>query len=243
MSKSFVFSRLFSLFACCDRLLHDDPFFLLFTPKKISDYVLIFSFNRNKVCKALIYNTIVYGGDFFMHCWKTINLERQFGFYRVFLLSSIIMMMVFSLIYVPMNLVYSSSFYDNHLLAFVLGLVSIYPLHKLIHLLPILPYVNKMRWKWDRKLIILPIVSLRVNRPISKHLYMLALIAPFLFINSILLAGCIQFPHHSHYFAILLAFHSGICAIDFIYAKQLMYSPRKALIEENEDGYEILIYQ
>ncbi|MEG9296249.1 DUF3267 domain-containing protein [Mangrovibacillus sp. Mu-81] len=178
-----------------------------------------------------------------MHCWKTINLERQFGFYRVFLLSSIIMMMVFSLIYVPMNLVYSSSFYDNHLLAFVLGLVSIYPLHKLIHLLPILPYVNKMRWKWDRKLIILPIVSLRVNRPISKHLYMLALIAPFLFINSILLAGCIQFPHHSHYFAILLAFHSGICAIDFIYAKQLMYSPRKALIEENEDGYEILIYQ
>jgi Putative zincin peptidase len=178
-----------------------------------------------------------------MHCWKTINLERQFGFYRVFLLSSIIMMMVFSFIYVPINLVYSNSFYDNHSLVFVFGLLSIYPLHKLIHLLPIFPYVKKMRWRWDRKLLILPIVSLRVDRPISKNLYMIALLAPFLVINSILLYGCIQFPHYSHYFAILLAFHSGICAIDFIYAKQLMNSPKNALIEENEDGYEILIYQ
>jgi hypothetical protein len=37
-------------------------FFYLPT-NKILDFVLIFSVNRNKVCKALIYNTIVYGGD------------------------------------------------------------------------------------------------------------------------------------------------------------------------------------
>ncbi|OIU73223.1 hypothetical protein BHE18_14255 [Rossellomorea aquimaris] len=178
-----------------------------------------------------------------MHCWKSINLERQFGFYRVFLLSSIIMMMVFSFIYVPITLMYSSSFYDNHLPGFLLGLISIYPLHKLIHLVPIFPYVKMMRWRWDRKLIFLPIVTLRVNRPISKYLYIAALFAPFLVINGVLLYGCIHFPHYSHYFAILLAFHSGICAIDFIYAKQLLDSPRNALIEENEDGYEILIYQ
>lgn len=89
----------------------------------------------------------------------------------------------------------------------------------------------------------LPILSLRVDQPISKYRYLVALVAPFFVLNSILLYGCFHFPHYSHYFTMLLAFHSGICAIDFIYAKQLMDSPKNALIEENEDGYEILIYQ
>ncbi|WP_064092131.1 DUF3267 domain-containing protein [Rossellomorea aquimaris] len=178
-----------------------------------------------------------------MHCWKSINLEKQFGFYRVFLLSSIIMMMVFSFIYVPIKLLFPSSFYDNHLMVFIFGLISIYPMHKFFHFLPIFPYVSKMKWKCNRKLAILPIVSLRVDIPISKYRYLLALITPFLIINSILLYGCFHFAHYSHYFTMLLAYHSGICAIDFIYVKQLMSSPKNALIEENEEGYEILIYQ
>ncbi|MGD6957798.1 DUF3267 domain-containing protein [Rossellomorea aquimaris] len=178
-----------------------------------------------------------------MHCWKTINLEKQFGFYRVFLLSSIIMMMVFSLIYVPINLLFPSAFYDNHFLVFFIGMLSIYPLHKFFHIVPILLFVKKMKCSCNRKLFFLPIVSLRVDQPISKYRYMLALVAPFFVLNGILLYGCIHFPHYSHYFTMLLAFHSGICAIDFIYAKQLMDSPKNALIEENDDGYEILIYQ
>jgi hypothetical protein len=178
-----------------------------------------------------------------MHCWKTINLEKQFGFYRVFLLSCLTMMMVFSIIYVPIDLFFSKSLYDNHLLTFMFGLLSIYPLHKFFHLLPFIPYARQIKCKCLRKLQIVPIVSLRVDLPISKYRYVVALISPFIIINSTLLLGCIYFTHHAHYFTILLAYHTGICAIDLIYAKQLMYSPKNALIEENDDGFEILIFQ
>jgi hypothetical protein len=178
-----------------------------------------------------------------MHCWKTINLEKQFGHSRVMLLSCLVMMMVFTIIYVPVNLILSEDLYDTHFYMFLIGLLLIYPLHKLLHLVPILSYLTKIKYQVKRQLFFIPIVSLRVGEPIPKNRFVLALVFPFFSINAVLLAGCILMPHYSHYFTILTAYHTGICTVDFLYAKCLLYSPRDAMIEENEDGYEILNLQ
>ena len=39
----------------------------------------------------------------------------------------------------------------------------------------------------------------------------------------------------------LLAYHCGLCLIDLFILKNLLRSPKKALIEETETGYEILV--
>jgi hypothetical protein len=178
-----------------------------------------------------------------MHCWKTINLDKQFGFYRIFFLSLFVMMMVFSVIYVPINLIISQDLYDSHFYYFLFGAIIVYPLHKLLHLIPILRYMNKVKYKVKMYFGIFPVFSFRVDTPIPKYRYIIALLFPFITLTVVFLFGCLYFPHYAHYFTILMAYHTGVCAIDFIYAKSLMYSPRHAMIEENEDGYEILIYQ
>ncbi len=178
-----------------------------------------------------------------MHCWKTINLEKNIGYDRVFLMSFFIMMIVFSVIYVPVNLLFSQNLYDNHFILFIIGIVSLYPLHKLFHFLPILSYLKHVKYTWRRRLGFIPLFSICVHIPIPKYRFITALIFPFVVINSLLLLGCAYFPHYAHYFTILLAYHSGICATDFIYTKYLLTSPRHAMIEENDEGYEILITQ
>ncbi|RIW35364.1 DUF3267 domain-containing protein [Bacillus salacetis] len=178
-----------------------------------------------------------------MHCWKTINLEKQFGHSRVIFLSGLVMMTVFTLIYVPVNLILSEDLYDTHFYLFMAGMILIYPAHKLLHIVPILSYLNKIKYQVKRQLFFFPIFTFRVSEPIPKYRFILALLFPFFLINTVLLAGCVMMPHYSHYFTILTAFHTGICTIDLLYAKCLLYSPRDAMIEENEDGYEILNLQ
>jgi hypothetical protein len=39
-------------------------------------------------------------------------------------------------------------------------------------------------------------------------------------------------PSYSHYFAVLLAYHSGLCLTDLIYIRNLAHSPKDALIEK-----------
>ena len=40
-----------------------------------------------------------------MHCWKTINVKKQYGFERLFLLSSLVVMIVFSFAYVLLGII------------------------------------------------------------------------------------------------------------------------------------------
>ncbi len=209
------------------------------SPKK----VLIFSSNHNTVCKALFTIPNAFWRKHVMHCWKSVDKERHFGYHRVFLLSSIVMMMVFSFIYVPINVLNHRVFYDHHILLFFAGLLSIYPLHKICHALPVLHCARNMTCTLRRQIGILPTVTLRLNVPITKWRYGMALTAPFFVLNSFLMFGCFHFPHYSHYFIMLTAFHTGICLIDFLCVRTLLFSPRRAMIEENEDGYEILIEQ
>jgi hypothetical protein len=87
----------------------------------------------------------------------------------------------------------------------------------------------------------MPIVSIRIKEPIPKTRFLFALLLPFILINSLLITGAFTFPVFGHYFTMLLAFHCGLCLIDLLYVKNLQRSPKKALIEETETGYEILV--
>lgn len=87
----------------------------------------------------------------------------------------------------------------------------------------------------------MPILSIRIKEPVPKALFLFALLAPFFIINSMLITGAFMMPEFGHYFTMLLAYHCGLCLIDLLYIKNLARSPKKALIEETETGYEILV--
>lgn len=176
-----------------------------------------------------------------MHCWKTYNVNKKYHFYRYFIISSFVALLIFILTYAPMQLVTSAKVSDNYFIIFVCLFILIYPVHKIFHTLPILPYYKDIKLEIDFYFFILPIININVKRALPITHYIFALLCPFFVINSLLVIAIVLLPQYSHYITILLAYHTGICAVDFKIAKSLISSPSGSLIEESENGYEILV--
>lgn len=177
-----------------------------------------------------------------MNCWKTINFTKQYRPERLFILSSLTMLITFVLAYVPATYIFvPNSFYDNYFLLFIAGFWLVYPLHKILHFLPLMHLGKKVKKSAEMKFCCIPIFQFLVTEPISRFIFIIALCTPFIVIHGLLLAACFLFPHYVHYFVILIAYHTGICFCDMIMMKDIIKAPAHSYIEENEDGFEILL--
>lgn len=116
-----------------------------------------------------------------------------------------------------------------------------YPAHKLLHYLPIAHLGAKIKKRIEWKFGIFPIIQIRVQEPISKPLFLVALLMPFFMITAALVYACFLFPHYVHYITILIAYQSGISVPDIIWAYNILQAPKQSMIEENDDGIEILV--
>lgn len=150
-------------------------------------------------------------------------------------------MMVFSVFYILITAYKDNPVSDQLFPLFVLVFLMIYPIHKLLHFLPLMRFRSRLRFSIEKHFNIIPVLAMRIHEPILKSRYIVALIVPFMALNSILIVGAIIFPTFRHYFAILLAYHCGLCVMDLLYVKHLIRSPKQALIEETDKGFEILI--
>lgn len=176
-----------------------------------------------------------------MHCWKTINVKKQYGIERLFFLSSILVMAVFSIVYALQETINETHKSDDFFWLFAICILMVYPLHKLFHFIPLFTNRDNLKVTVNRYYRILPIVSIKVCEPINKYQFIFSLLSPFIFINTAILLGALAAPHFAHYFTMLLAYHCGMCLIDLIYVKNLSKSPRSAFVEETDAGYQILI--
>lgn len=176
-----------------------------------------------------------------MHCWKTINVRKQYGLGRLFLLSTLVVIMVFSFAYALLGIINNSHKSDDYFLIFMLAVLGVYPLHKLFHFIPMFSHRDKIKFIVINQFKFIPILHLRIIEPIQKSRFLFILLAPFIFFNVLLVIGALAIPSFAHYFTILFAYHCGICLIDLVYVKNLSKSPKSAFIEETDAGYEILI--
>jgi hypothetical protein len=177
-----------------------------------------------------------------MNCWKAINVHKQYGTHRMFILSCLTVLIAFIFLYGPATYLFvPNTLNDNYFFLLIIGLWLMYPVHKLLHFLPLAPLGRKIKKKFLIKYRLFPIIQIRVDEPISKWIFILSLIAPFFMINSVLIASCYIFTHYVHYFIILLAYHIGLCVSDFIFMRNVLTAPNRAYIEENDEGFEILV--
>lgn len=158
------------------------------------------------------------------------------------MISLMTMLLTFIILYVPISYFFvTTTLYDNHFFLFVSGIILIYPIHKLLHYLPIAHLGSKIKKKLEWKYRIYPIIQIRVQEPISKSLFLFALLLPFIAITVMLVCACFLLPHYIHYITILLAYQTGISVSDLVYAYNIIRAPKEALIEENDEGFEILV--
>ncbi len=176
-----------------------------------------------------------------MNCWKTINLTRDIGLNRILFISMLTMIFVFILTYLPINLLFPTiHFKDGYFLLFMLLLITMIPIHKLLHAIPLLICGCRVsvhiKFYW-----VFPALQLKACEGIKKKRMIISLLAPFILFTLFLLVFGMYFPAYMHYFSIAMAFHIGLCVPDFLFLKQLLFAPKLCFIEEYEDGYEVLI--
>jgi hypothetical protein len=181
------------------------------------------------------------GGLDTMNCWKTINISKQYGAQRLFILSSLTMLFSFIILYVPITYLSASPLKSNYFMVLLMSIVFMYPTHKLFHYLPIVHLGSSVKKRVEMFGGIMPIIHIKVQDPIRKWTFLIALFFPFLVIGFLIMIGFLLFPNYSHYFTILLAYHIGLCVSDFICAKNILFAPNQSYIEENDEGFEILI--
>ncbi|MDQ0268939.1 DUF3267 domain-containing protein [Cytobacillus purgationiresistens] len=177
-----------------------------------------------------------------MNCWRAINFTKQYGHLRIMIFSLLTMFFTFIITYIPATYIFvSTTFSDRIFFIFLVALLMIYPLHKLLHYLPVL----HMRQKIKKGLIFrsgfYPIITVQIMEPISKFSFLVALLTPSIIINSSLIVLCFMYTQFALYFIILLAYHVGLSFYDMIYVKFVMMAPNHSYIEENADGIEILV--
>ncbi|MGH2319249.1 DUF3267 domain-containing protein [Planococcus sp. SE5232] len=176
-----------------------------------------------------------------MHCWKTINVKKQYGFDRLFMISALFGIAVFMASYIGLAIAYATPLSDQYFLLFILALLAIYPIHKILHFLPMIGCHKSLKLIIRKQLKVCPAILLHINEPVPKLRFLLSLATPFLFLNTAIVTLSILMPAFSHYFAMLLAYHCALCLTDIIYLRNLARSPKYALIEETETGFEILV--
>ncbi|WLR42839.1 DUF3267 domain-containing protein [Bacillus carboniphilus] len=179
-----------------------------------------------------------------MNCWKTINLSKDIGLYKIYFLSLIVMFFSFIAVYLPLNLIFQGiHLREDNFIYLVLFFIVLVPIHKLLHILPLWLRFQKVniQVKWSNMFI--PIFRTKACRAVTKRLLLISLMTPFIVISILFMACIILFPNYFHYFSIALAFHIGCCVPDFVCINQMIRAPRFCMIEEVEDGYDILVRQ
>ncbi|MGM9924043.1 MAG: DUF3267 domain-containing protein [Bacillus sp. (in: firmicutes)] len=176
-----------------------------------------------------------------MNCWKSININNRYGNQKIAILSLLTMLLSFIVIYTGVSTgVDGSTLDDNNVFPFILGIILMYPFHKLLHLLPLLCVKSKIKMQKNHYLFF-PLLTIKIYDPIRKSLFILTLITPFIIFTALMLIGAVLFPSYIHYSTILLSLHIGMCVSDFIKLKNILSSPRKCMIEEYEDQIQLLI--
>jgi hypothetical protein len=177
-----------------------------------------------------------------MTCWRTINLSRDYGFHRIVLMSIITMFFTFVLFYIPLNLMHPKAHLnEDGILFFALGLLLVFPIHKLLHGLPLFILRKKFRLTITSYILFMPVLTIRLKETLTKSTIIAALSSPFFLITALMLLGSFMFPGYIHYFSIIAAINLGLCVPDLICLRHFLQAPKTSQIEEVEDGYSILI--
>jgi hypothetical protein len=177
-----------------------------------------------------------------MNNWKSINITRQYGNERIAWLSMITILISFIMIYTAFKVIFSKSpLHDDQILLFFVAILLLYPVHKLLHFLPLILQYKKIKIFFPYKWNVMPVIHIKIHDPIPKQLFVFSLLIPFFIVSLLLAAGALIYPQYAHYFTILLSFHLGLCVHDFIVIKNLFGSPTRSFVEEHEAGYNILV--
>ena len=116
-------------------------------------------------------------------CKRQIDIHARFGVPRIAFLSFTITVIAFLISYEIMYYFVNTPLSDRHFIILLIIVALMYPIHKALHLLFFLPYVNSFRIHKLNKKRWLPYFNTYVSTPVHKIYFCINLILPFILIT------------------------------------------------------------
>ncbi|MDX8045713.1 DUF3267 domain-containing protein [Gracilibacillus sp. S3-1-1] len=177
-----------------------------------------------------------------MNCWDSINIKKQLGSYRSIILSLLFGLLSFIFMYVPFTLIHKDAVVKDHgIIPVLLALVILPFLHKALRILP-LKLTNKqirINWTFEKKLF--PNFHVCNYMKTSKPVLLLALLTPTIIITIPCIMCGYFFEAYYPYFLLFGSINLGLSFVHFLYISRLWKAPKKCVISNDDEGYDILI--
>ncbi|WP_240339760.1 DUF3267 domain-containing protein [Halobacillus ihumii] len=177
-----------------------------------------------------------------MNCWKSVNINKEFGFNRVCLLSLLTGLMSFLVIYLPLSIIHKTTqMIDLGFIPLLIGLFLLPAIHRLMHILPLVLLYKRVRVTFKFRNRITPTFTYQCTSKLSKQTSIIMAMAPTLLITVPALMMSVIFPGYFAYLVIFAAVNIGLSLPDFLYLNQFARAPRRCVIANSKNGYDILI--
>ncbi|API91086.1 MULTISPECIES: DUF3267 domain-containing protein [Virgibacillus] len=173
-----------------------------------------------------------------MNCWKSINLAKDFGRNRLLLMSSLITLFSFILLYVSITIAQGSTaeVSEAGIIPFLLLLLLLPTIHSSMHILPLILMNRRMKIIFKLKNGCFPVFYYYTKYHLTKKAYFIVALAPTILLTIPGVVASYYFNNYSVYILLLTSANIGIAFIDLLYISYLWKAPKQSVIESSEDG-------
>ncbi|MEQ6377240.1 DUF3267 domain-containing protein [Bacillaceae bacterium S4-13-58] len=177
-----------------------------------------------------------------MNCWKSVNISHDYGSSRVHLMSIILGLISFLVLYVPFSMYHGVIEIHENGIYFFVGFVILLPfMHRLTHILLAVILYKKIHVKFKCKNPLIPRLCYKLDSPLSKFSSIFLALGPSILLTLPLLIMANIFVGYMPYLMLLASCNIALSFTDFIYMHQFFKAPKRCIIEEAKEGYDILI--
>lgn len=175
-----------------------------------------------------------------MNCWKSINLNKEFGLKRLYFLSFFIGLLAFIFMYVPVSIKHGEHHVNESGTLFFLAALILLPIvHTAMHILPLL-FMNK-RVKLKYQVRYFPCITYYTHSYLTRKASLFVALFPTFVLTIPGIAAGYAFPEYDAWILILSSIHIGISFSDFVLVKQIIQAPKRSVIESGKEGIDILL--
>ncbi|ARJ50100.1 DUF3267 domain-containing protein [Staphylococcus lutrae] len=175
-----------------------------------------------------------------LNCLRSIDIHSRFGLARIAFISFVTVIITFFVSFEIFHYYSNIPFTDQNFLLFIVLMLFIYPVHKLIHIITVFPYLKHLRVYKLVRLSWFPFYNIYLDRPIRKYYFCICLIMPFVVITLLCILIARAFPEYGHYFMFLLALNAGYSVMDILYLKVILFACQGHFVEEHQNGFVLL---
>lgn len=181
-------------------------------------------------------------GGIKMNCLKSVQFNKEFGVSYLRSLAIILSLVSFIMFYLILSVFHGShTVEDTGIFLFLIAIILLPLLHMTFHLLPLIILRKGTKFILCKKKRLFPVLTYSTNSYLTKRVSIIKALSPTILITIPTIVASFYFSNYYVFIALFASIHLGISLRDFIFIHHIIKAPKKALIEDDSEGFSVLL--